>query len=43
MNISLVILFLNELEQICSHIKFPIVSKQLNGFNYCYLALIIQY
>ena len=43
MNSLLVISFLNELELICLHSNIAIVSTQLNGFNYCYLALIIQF
>ena len=36
-----VISFLNELELICLHTSIVTVSTQLNGFNYCYLPLII--
>ena len=43
MNSLLVISFLNELEQICLYIRIVIVSTQLNGFNYCYLILIILF
>ena len=38
-----VISFLNELELIYLLIHFAIVFTQLNGFNYCYLALIILF
>ena len=38
-----VISFLNELEQICLHTSFAIVSTSVNGFNYCYLTLIILF
>ena len=34
---------LNELELIYLHARIVIVSTQLNGFNYCYLALIIVF
>ena len=37
------ILFLNEFELIYLHSRTAIVSVQLNGFNYCDLALIIQF
>ena len=43
MNSLLVISFLNELELICLHTCIVIVSRQLNGFNYCYLTLIILF
>ena len=36
-------LFLNELELIYLHASVAIVSTQLNGFNYCYLRLIILF
>ena len=36
-----VISFLNKLELICLHFAF--VSKQLNGFYYCYQTLIILF
>ena len=39
----LVILFLNELEQICLHTWIAIVFTQLNGFNNWYTILIIQF
>ena len=38
-----IISFLNELELICLHTSFAIVSTQLNGFSYCYITLIIQF
>ena len=38
-----VISFLNKLELICLHTNIAIVSTQLNGFNYCYLTLIILF
>ena len=31
------------LELICSHSIIAIVYTQLNGFNYCYLTLIIPF
>ena len=34
---------LNELQLICLPISIAIVSTQLNGFSYCYLALIILF
>ena len=40
MNSLLVISILNELELICLHASITIVSKQLNGFNYCNLTQI---
>ena len=40
-NSSWVISFLNELELICLPINIAMISTQLNGFNYCYLTLII--
>ena len=39
----LVISFVNELELICLHTSIAIVFTQLNGFNYCYLPLIILF
>ena len=41
--VCFVISFLNELWLICLHSSIAIVSKQLNGFNYCYLTLIILF
>ena len=38
-----VISFLNALELISWHISIAIVSTQLNGFNYCYIILIIPF
>ena len=38
-----VISFLNDLELICLHACIAIVSRQLNGFNYCYITLIILF
>ena len=38
-----VISFLDELELISLHTNIAIVSTQLNGFNYCYLAPIILF
>ena len=35
MNSLLVISFLNEFELIWKHIRFAILSAQLNGINYC--------
>ena len=43
MNSLLVIAFFNEVELICLHNNITIVSTQLNGFNYCYLTLIILF
>ena len=37
-----VISFLNELELICSHTSFAIVSTQLNGFTYGYYPLLFN-
>ena len=39
----MVISFLNEFELICLYTSIDIVSTQLNGFNYCYLTLIILF
>ena len=39
----LFILFLTELDLICLTTSNAIVSKQLNGFNDCYLTLIILF
>ena len=41
LNRQSVISFLNELELISSHAITAIISTQLNGFNNCYLTLII--
>ena len=38
-----VISILNELKLICLHSCIAIVSKQLNGFNYSYLTVIILF
>ena len=38
-----VISFLNDLELICLHVNFAVVSTLLYSFNYCYLALIILF
>ena len=38
-----VISFLNEFEPICLNHNIAIVSTQLNGFNYCYITLIILF
>ena len=38
-----VIPLLNKLELICLRTSIVIVSTQLNGFNYCYQALIILF
>ena len=35
--------FLNELERICLHNIIVVLSTQLNGFNYNYRSLIIQF
>ena len=34
---------MNELELICLHTSIDIVCTQLNGFNYCYLTIIILF
>ena len=39
----MVISFLNGFELVCLHTNMAIVSTQLNGFNYCYLTLIILF
>ena len=38
-----VISFLNELELIYLHTSIAIISTQVNGFNYCYLTLLILF
>ena len=38
-----VISVLNALELICLRTSIAIVSTQVNGFNYCYLTLIILF
>ena len=43
MDILKVISFLNEFGLVCLHPSIAIVSTQLNGFNYCYLTLIILF
>ena len=43
MNSLKVIVFKNELELICLHTSIAIVSIQFNGFNYCYLTLVILF
>ena len=43
MNSLWVILILNEFESVGLYISIDIVCTQLNGFKYCWIALIIQF